>query len=209
MDLFSDLSPSELELFAGEMELISCSQGRFLIRQEDPGDSLYVILEGQFLVTRRNDRGEEVHLNRVGRGACVGEIALVTGERRSASVRADRDSIVARLGKDAVEHACRTAPQIAAHCRRRTRVEVTGERLLSNVKNLAPTVFLVIVVGATKKQLIIRRKQRCFYGQRGCFGAGQHSAMAAPASPVSLQDRRLRRFSPTGNSRRAKFRATV
>ncbi|MGH8512287.1 MAG: cyclic nucleotide-binding domain-containing protein, partial [Gammaproteobacteria bacterium] len=105
MDLFSDLSPSELELFAGEMELISLSQGQFLIRQDDPGDSLYVILEGQFLVTRENDRGEEVHLNRVDPGACVGEIALVTGERRSASVRADRDSIVASLSKDAIEHA--------------------------------------------------------------------------------------------------------
>ena len=118
MDLFSDLSPSELELFAREMELISLSQGQFLIRQDDPGDSLYVILEGQFLVTRRNDRGEEVHLNRVDPGTCVGEIALVTGERRSASVRADRDSIVARLGKDAVEHARRMVPQVAARLAR-------------------------------------------------------------------------------------------
>ena len=56
MDLFSDLSPSELELFAREMELVSLSQGQFLIRQDEPGDSLYVILEGQFLVTRKNDR---------------------------------------------------------------------------------------------------------------------------------------------------------
>ncbi|MGH8507606.1 MAG: cyclic nucleotide-binding domain-containing protein [Gammaproteobacteria bacterium] len=118
MDLFSDLSPSELELFAGEMKLISLSQGQFLIRQDDPGDSLYVILEGQFLVTRKNDRGEEVHLNRVGPGACVGEIALVTGERRSASVRAECDSIAARLGRDAVEHARRTAPQVAARLAR-------------------------------------------------------------------------------------------
>ena len=118
MDLFSDLSPSDLELVAGEMELISLSQGQFLIRQDDPGDSLYVILDGQFLVTRRNDRGEEVPLNRVDPGACVGEIAMVTGERRSASVRADRDSIVARLGKDALEHACRRAPQVAARLAR-------------------------------------------------------------------------------------------
>jgi CRP-like cAMP-binding protein len=66
MDLFSDLSPSELELFAREMELVSLSQGQFLIRQDEPGDSLYVILEGQFLVTRKNDRGEVVSLNRVG-----------------------------------------------------------------------------------------------------------------------------------------------
>jgi hypothetical protein len=57
MDLFSDLSPSDL-VFAREMELVSLSQGQFLIRQDEPGDSLYVILEGQFLVTRKNDRGE-------------------------------------------------------------------------------------------------------------------------------------------------------
>ena len=100
------------------MELVSLSQGQFLIRQDEPGDSLYVILEGQFRVTRKNDRGEVVHLNRVGPGACVGEIALVTGERRSASVRADRDSIVARLAKDVVEHARRTAPQVAARLAR-------------------------------------------------------------------------------------------
>ncbi len=113
MDLFSDLAPSELELLAGKMEFISLSQGQFLIRQDDSGDSLYVILEGRFLVTRRNDQGVEIELNRLDRGNCVGEIALVTGERRSASVGAECDAIVARLGRDALEHARRAAPQVA------------------------------------------------------------------------------------------------
>ncbi len=113
-DLFSNLSLSELEPFAAEMEIISLLEGQLLIRQDDPANSLYVILEGQFEVTRDNELGEPIHLSILDSGTCVGELALVTGERCSASVRARNASVVASLGIDAVERARRVAPQAAA-----------------------------------------------------------------------------------------------
>jgi predicted acylesterase/phospholipase RssA/CRP-like cAMP-binding protein len=113
-DLFSNLSLAELEPFAAEMQVFSLPEGQLLIRQDDPADSLYVILEGQFDVTRENERGESIHLSRVDSGTCVGELSLVTGERCSASVRARKTSVVASLGIDAVERARRVAPLAAA-----------------------------------------------------------------------------------------------
>ncbi|MGH8548043.1 MAG: cyclic nucleotide-binding domain-containing protein, partial [Methylococcales bacterium] len=112
-DLFSNLSRTELETFAAEMDVVSVPEGQLIMRQDDPANTLYVILEGQFEVSRQNDRGEVVHLNSLEQGTCVGELALVTGERRSASVRARKTSIVASLGDDAIERVRRVAPRAA------------------------------------------------------------------------------------------------
>lgn len=113
-ELFADLSRPELEIFATEMQVVSVPQGQLLIRQDDPADTLYVILEGRFDVTRQNDRGETIHLNRLGPGTCFGELALITGERRTASVRASEKATVARLCKDSLERIRRVAPQATA-----------------------------------------------------------------------------------------------
>ncbi|MGR9106847.1 MAG: cyclic nucleotide-binding domain-containing protein [Gammaproteobacteria bacterium] len=113
-DLFSDLSREELELFAAQMTVINVARGELLIRQDEPADSLYVILQGCFDVARTNQRGETIHLNRLEPGTCVGELALVTGEPRSASVCALEDATVASLGNDAIERIRKDAPQAAA-----------------------------------------------------------------------------------------------
>jgi len=113
-ELFSELSASEVESLARHMEGRALAQGQFLIRQGEPGDSLYLVFEGLLQVTQRNARGEEVPLNRIGPGASVGEIALLTGERRSASVYAREDTVLLALPKTAFEHIRQTSPQVSA-----------------------------------------------------------------------------------------------
>jgi NTE family protein/lysophospholipid hydrolase len=85
------------------MELVILSEGRHLIRQGSAGDSLYVVLEGQLEITQTADHGEAVQLRVVRPGGSVGELALLTGERRSASVRAYPDAVVARFGREAID----------------------------------------------------------------------------------------------------------
>ncbi|MGH6636236.1 MAG: cyclic nucleotide-binding and patatin-like phospholipase domain-containing protein, partial [Gammaproteobacteria bacterium] len=113
-ELFSELSASEVESLARHMEGRALAQGQFLIRQGEPGDSLYLVFKGLLQVTQRNARGEEVPLNRIGPGASVGEIALLTGERRSASVYACQDTVLLALPKTAFEHIRQTSPQVSA-----------------------------------------------------------------------------------------------
>ncbi|MCI0419972.1 MAG: cyclic nucleotide-binding domain-containing protein, partial [Acidobacteria bacterium] len=112
--LLSELSASEVESLARHMEVLVLAQGEFVIRQGEPGNSLYLVFEGLLQVTQRNALGEEVPLNLIGPGASVGEIALLTGERRSASVYARQDAVLFALPKAAFEHIRQNSPQVSA-----------------------------------------------------------------------------------------------
>lgn len=63
-----------------------------LFRQGDPADSLYVILSGEVCIFSQDQAGNEVELSRLPRGNFFGELALVDGGTRSATVRIAADS---------------------------------------------------------------------------------------------------------------------
>lgn len=56
-DLFSDLSRSDVESLAQNMEVRTLAQGQFLIRQDEPGDSLYAVFGGRLQVTNETPAG--------------------------------------------------------------------------------------------------------------------------------------------------------
>lgn len=86
--------------------------GTAVFRQGDPGDAAYLVLSGRLRVVRRED-GQDEDLADVVRGEIVGELALLTGEERSATVYAIRDSLIARIGADDFETLLRGQPGAA------------------------------------------------------------------------------------------------
>ena len=72
----------------------SCPPGVDLIKEGEPGDALFVILDGD----GRRAPADGVELNRVGPGAYFGELAILDGEPRSATVVAETDVKVAVIG---------------------------------------------------------------------------------------------------------------
>jgi NTE family protein len=82
-----DAARSELALGAPRRHL---SAGEWLFREGEPATSLFAVLSGRLEVVAE-DQGGAV-MREIGRGAAVGELALLTGHPRSASVRARRDS---------------------------------------------------------------------------------------------------------------------
>ena len=77
------------------------------------GDSLYLVSEGAFgvFVSSEHD-ARQVRVATLGRGACFGEMALLTGEPRSATVPADGDGELLRLDKDRFSELVRRDPSI-------------------------------------------------------------------------------------------------
>jgi NTE family protein len=84
--------------------------GDWLFRAGDPGDRLYVVRSGRLDVVAED---EDRVLRRVGRGEIVGELALLTGSPRSASVRAHRDCELLSVGREDFEDLLRRDGEFA------------------------------------------------------------------------------------------------
>jgi predicted acylesterase/phospholipase RssA/CRP-like cAMP-binding protein len=77
-------------------EWLDLRAGQWLFRAGDPGDALYILASGR-LVALAEDPPEV--LREIGRGDTIGELALLTGSPRAASVRAKRDSRLLRISR--------------------------------------------------------------------------------------------------------------
>jgi signal transduction histidine kinase/RimJ/RimL family protein N-acetyltransferase len=97
--LFAKLAPSELARVRSVATEVTLPAGGLLMAEGDPGDALYLLLEGELAVTKHLG-GAEVGLARVGPGAVQGEIAVLEGGVRRATVRALVPSRLLRLGRD-------------------------------------------------------------------------------------------------------------
>ncbi len=110
-DFFAGLSDeAKLHLLAG-MNPVTFSAGERLVSQGDKGDCFYIIQSGSGVV--RVERDNEIKtIAVVGPGETVGEIAVLTGERRSAHVDAQTDLKLWKIDKTAIENICAQYPEV-------------------------------------------------------------------------------------------------
>ncbi|MGO9602045.1 MAG: patatin-like phospholipase family protein [Candidatus Binataceae bacterium] len=92
-----------LEAIAAQCDWFSLPGGQLLFRQGDKDDSLYVVLSGRLGAFLRNDEGKEVLIRQMPAGETVGEMAVLSGDPRSATVLALRDTELVRLSKPAFD----------------------------------------------------------------------------------------------------------
>jgi predicted acylesterase/phospholipase RssA/CRP-like cAMP-binding protein len=93
--LFDSADPAALAELQADSEWVSLRGGQILFRRGDPGNAAYTVLSGRLRVI--DDTAGERALNEIGAGEILGEMALLSAERRSATVLAVRDSLLARL----------------------------------------------------------------------------------------------------------------
>jgi CRP-like cAMP-binding protein len=81
------------------MEAVPVGNGEVVIRQGEPGDFYFVVKEGRFAATRKDEYGKVRFLSELSRGDVFGEEALISGEARNASIVALADGILMRLAR--------------------------------------------------------------------------------------------------------------
>jgi lysophospholipid hydrolase len=96
-EVFGLLDAAVLADLEQELESVSITGGSVLFREGEPGDCLYLIARGRLRVVRQARGPETGYTAELGPGECVGELALMTGEPRTATVAAVRDSHLGRL----------------------------------------------------------------------------------------------------------------
>jgi len=112
VDIFSPLSPEEIEKLAGASMRHIFAPGEFVIRAGDEGASMFVVHNGRVQV-QVNDAGQARPVAMLGEGAFFGEMALFTGEPRTANVVALEETEVLEIGHAAMKHLFDTNPDLA------------------------------------------------------------------------------------------------
>jgi signal-transduction protein with cAMP-binding, CBS, and nucleotidyltransferase domain len=103
--VFAGLPPARLDLAAQRAEIRNVTPGEVIIRQGDPADRFYVIVDGEFVVTQRQpEHDQPVELRRMHADEVFGEIGLLSGVPRTATVTAQAEGTLLSLsGADFLE----------------------------------------------------------------------------------------------------------
>jgi small-conductance mechanosensitive channel/CRP-like cAMP-binding protein len=108
------LEPDELEQLAVGIQITMHDPGQVLVRQGTTGDSMYVVVEGLLdVVVDKDDGSGPLHVNHVSAGDIFGEMCLLTGEPRSASVVAVTSTVLYEIRRAHFESLIVTRPAIA------------------------------------------------------------------------------------------------
>jgi CRP-like cAMP-binding protein len=99
------LSAMEINFLASLSRELRFAPGQTIFREGDPGDTMYIVVEGQVMISKHIPGAGEEALDFLGRGTYVGEMALIDKRSRSADAKAhDPDgAVVLEVPRDVVE----------------------------------------------------------------------------------------------------------
>ncbi len=129
---FSEVSAAALVPLVAGAQLQRVPRGTTLVKEGEEGSSLFVVVSGAVEVFREAG-GSEVVLARLGAGALFGEMALVTREPRTATVRAMTRADLLEIRQDAVEGVAKDHPAITEEL-----VRFARRRLLLGLTKTSP-----------------------------------------------------------------------
>ena len=110
--LLGDTAPLALGYLRAHVQWVELAGGDVLMEQGQPGESGYLMLSGRLRIYMRDEGGTERMIREIGRGEVIGEMSLFTGEPRSATVVAVRDSVLVKLDKPQFDGLLALSPQV-------------------------------------------------------------------------------------------------
>jgi HEAT repeat protein len=111
--LFAHLSPGDLKQVAVIAKEASFKAGDVLAEEGEQGDVLFVIVEGEVVVTTPDASGQIMELARRGAGEYVGEMAILTREPRMATMVAAGESYALTIDQSSFEGLLRERPDVS------------------------------------------------------------------------------------------------
>ncbi len=97
---FTSLPEEELDRLTNELDVLNLKNGEILFKEGDPGEHLYVVVNGQLEILMAPGTGDELILNVLKEGEYLGEMSLIQpGGHRTASARARGDSVLLTMSR--------------------------------------------------------------------------------------------------------------
>jgi CRP-like cAMP-binding protein len=129
--VFAMLEEDEVRALTRAARPLTFGPSERIVVQGQEGDSLFVVAEGEVEVVLRRDDGSEISVDTMRDGAVIGEMSLLTGAPRSATVRAIEGAVVYEIGPRQYEPLLELRPKLADDLAREMheRLRARGELL--------------------------------------------------------------------------------
>lgn len=149
--LFAGLPLESMVQLALASRLAPFMANETIIRQGDEGSELFIVQRGEVAVSVRGSSGQDAELQKLGPGAFFGEMSLLAGDRRAATVRATTDCELLVIDKPALAAVFESAPEL---------VEVVSNIVASRIaETSARLAEMSSSVAAAKESLVMRAKR--------------------------------------------------
>jgi hypothetical protein len=110
--LFRDFSVDEMVAVIQGLKLLSYEAGEIIIGEGEPGESMYMLTAGRVKAFKRNAAGRNAPLGEMSEGAFFGEISVITGQPRTATVVAATSCELLELDRPALDAIAETHPHV-------------------------------------------------------------------------------------------------
>jgi len=97
--LFKHLKDAQLREIASRCKTVTCRRGTILFRRTDMSTDFYIVHSGRMKALLEDDEGDEIVLAQFEKGDFFGELSLLDGKGRSATIVADEDAELSVLNK--------------------------------------------------------------------------------------------------------------
>jgi cAMP-dependent protein kinase regulator len=133
---FAAFPAAALEELLSVTAVRSYSEGDTVVREGDPGDSLYLIAEGHVTVLTSDPGGRDVPLARLGPGDFFGEVAVLTGRPRTATIVVSDPVTVIEIQRELLDSIFQRHPEVEIVLRRfyEKRAQATVETMLARLR---------------------------------------------------------------------------
>jgi len=147
--IFSDLGPEAFVALTEGLSVQRVGPGEAVITEGEEATAFYVVATGRLTVRRRDEKGDQVVLAHLGEGEFFGEMALLSGAPRNATVVAEEPSEVLVIRAEVLRDLAGRFPHLADSLRRFYR-----QRLLANALAVSP---LFRPFGREDRKLVMER----------------------------------------------------
>lgn len=113
-DLFNHLAPEDIRAAAHYFGLSQFKQGETIFNEGDDGTFMCIVHKGNVSVLKANQSGQPKEVAKLGRSRTFGEMAVLDGERRSATCLASAECELLMLSKEAMDRMLEEHPRIGA-----------------------------------------------------------------------------------------------
>lgn len=152
LPIIKGLSENNINTLIKDFSIVRIKKGDTIFHQLDESADLYIVIEGGATASLLNDEGQELILSRFAKGDFFGEMGLLDGRPRSATITASEDSVLGVLKREKFIRAIKKDPVLSIDL-----LSALAERLRKTDEMLESLAFLDVGQRITKLFLQIAR----------------------------------------------------